>query len=228
MSHETGHAGDGYTASGSSPPARECTSCEQIKPLEEYRNRRQCRACEAVARGRRRKPGEVEAYNDSVAGIARNLVYDHGYSRHDAVILATRLRDPFETCAICGLLNHYIADGRPCFGWSRRERLTIDHIVAGGPSTLANTRLLDHGCNSYRGAGHYTDVEVLRAARWFYLELLPPRRLWWLHSTPGVGGRRFRNAIMQRKYERLTGRSLPMTGPLSDATTPQPLEEGSA
>jgi hypothetical protein len=33
---------------------------------------------------------------------------------------------------------------------------------------------------------------------------------------------------MQRKYEGLTGRILPMTGPLIDVTTPQPLEEGRA
>lgn len=154
--------------------------------------------------------------------VARQLVFVHGYSRPDADVIAGRLFDPYECCAICGCPNHRIMDGRAVWGSGplrETRRLTCDHIIpkaADGPSTLENTQLLCIGCQLSKrdDTRQMTNVRVLEEARNFYEAFISERDKYWLHTTPGQGGRRFRNAYMQRKHETMTGRVLPMTGPL--------------
>ena len=76
--------------------------------------------------------------------------------------------------------------------------------------------MLCPGCQSAKWAhnAYHTDVAVLLRARRWYEQIYSLRGLQWLHLVPGVGGRRFRSETMQKKYERLMGRVIPMAGPL--------------
>jgi len=198
-----------------------CASCRTGKSEESFRPKRHhCRDCENSARSDRRSKEEVRAYNRSVAGIARNLRNDHGYSRQDAFTLAARLHDDLESCELCGITNYVVKmihdRNRPIQQGNRRNntRLQPDHIN-GRESTLENTRLLCPTCNLFRRRSYHRDPEVWRNSLNWYSWMFQPRMTWWLHrEAPGLGGRRFRNTTMQRKYESITGRTLPMTGPL--------------
>lgn len=109
--------------------------------------------------------------------------------------------DPGARCAICGIPNYLITvyreGGWPWFlgrrhGAGSKPRLTLDHVVPG--CNEGGFRLLCHACNSLRGESRLSDEEVLREVRskWEWYSGL--RFLWWLNTSPGIGGRLHRSA----------------------------------
>lgn len=86
------------------------------------------------------------------------------------------------------MLVTYSTRNMPMPDKTRCARLTVDHIIPGGPSVLGNTRMLCFACNSRRGATR-SDYNVWRwiVNQWqrYYSDM----QLWWLHNeAPGVGG----------------------------------------
>jgi hypothetical protein len=122
------------------------------------------------------------------------MVNRHGYSDEAAGILARRLFDPYERCGICGIpnriLSFHLRRGWPFITGNEKvnRRLTVDHIIPGGPSVLSNTRLLCYSCNNFRGPDLRTDGSVLRWISRKYHRLLSKAELWWLNTAPGEGG----------------------------------------
>jgi len=126
--------------------------------------------------------------------------------------LALRLKDPNERCSNCGIPAWIV-----WLMWEKGEqfphnrykqnnaRLTVDHIIPGGVSTLENTRILCWSCNALRGANKQTDREVLRFIRRWFRERFNLRYLWWLNKKPGEGGTLHRNKYMERKMLKLLG-----------------------
>lgn len=174
---------------------RKCRKCGRVKPLSKFQKNSRCRGGRAGScyRCRNTSAAAVERqtrYDRTVKGKARWLVKDHGFSSGDALILAERLLDPYTRCSICGvplrwLLAHHHA------GWKGKHwrGLSVDHIAAGGVSTLRNTRILCRLCNTIRGAERHTDEEVLFKVRWWYENRgFASKDLWWMCSAPGRGG----------------------------------------
>ena len=128
-------------------------------------------------------------FRRSKKGVALDIRHKHGYSVEDTAALAKAILDPYTRCAICGVPGRWLA-GKRREGWRRPliYRLTIDHLVPSGPSTLSNTRILCFLCNQHRGAAILTDEEVLRkTTAWYYNRGFTSKDLWWLHSSPGTG-----------------------------------------
>ncbi len=149
------------------------------------RRRRTCGWCERSQSPNWRITGEK--YDRSVKGKARWLRKDHGYGMADSLHLAGILLDPYTQCAICGVPRRWLR-AQEILGlhW---KGLSVDHVKAGGPSILSNTRILCRLCNGTRGAEQYTDTEVLhRVSAWYEYRGYASRDLWWLHTAPGRGG----------------------------------------
>lgn len=73
----------------------------------------------------------------------------------------------------------------------------MDHIVPG--CNEGGFRLLCHACNSLRGAARLSDEEVLLDVRDKWRWFIGLRYLWWLNTSPGVGGRLHRNDYCDRR-----------------------------
>jgi HNH endonuclease. len=120
--------------------------------------------------------------------VARTLRNHHKYDREDSLILAEQICDPKSMCQICGVPNSFIFEvyrqGGP---FPRRgnqnRRLTVDHIVPGGPSILKNTRLLCWGCNEIRGENRRSDKQVLQKIARLYKFLFSEEKLSWLNAS---------------------------------------------
>ena len=129
-------------------------------------------------------------YNATLKGQARNLRANHGYSLEDSILLASLTENPYTRCAICGVPGRWLrvkADA----GWrgSPFGRLTVDHVKAGGPSTMENSRILCGLCNTHRGAEERTDYQTLRKTKqWYEYRNFSTADLWWIHTIPGHGG----------------------------------------
>jgi hypothetical protein len=180
----------------------------EVKRWKEERRQRRARW---RARHRTETLAQARRYKMSRLGIAARLRHEHGYDPAAADDLANRLCDPGQRCAICGVPNWFVRvnhdSGGPFLMGNRRmnRRLTVDHVIPGGPSTLANTRILCFACNQRRGAARMSDTEVLR---WVSRQLglrFPRRLLFWLNTTPGAGGRLHRNVYVVRREEDLNG-----------------------
>ena len=167
---------------------------------------------------KRRNKGDVKAQNRRSSrranGVARRLRFDHGYSLIDSIHLSKQLTDKNECCSICGIVVWWMllwTGPWPNGGGQRHHlRLQPDHIDPSGSSILSNTRIVCHDCNSFRGAKLRTDEQVLKKVRAFWRWVIPVRFLWWLHTTPGKGGRLHRNwatAARDQRLEEYIGRS---------------------
>ncbi len=176
---------------------RRCLECKERKPLRKFSlvrsgrgkrsRRKRCEKC----RGSKKYRKHIQSrYDRSLKGKARWLRKDHGYGDDDALHLAAILLDPYTRCTICGVPRRWLRSfhhrGYKGLHW---RGLSVDHIRAGGPSTLANTRILCRTCNSIRGAEYHTDIEVLLKTRnWYEYRGFSARDLWWLHTSPGKDG----------------------------------------
>jgi hypothetical protein len=167
-----------------------------------------CRSCTKVWResegGRRAR----KRYRYSMLADAAQLRAKHGLDRQTSIYWASLRRHDDTTCAICGLPTR-ILKARferlwPWFLGTRTKKLSLDHIVPGDNS--GGFRLLCGACNSTRGDNRFTDEEVLKIVgdkwRWW----THPRFLFWLHTTPGHGGRLYRSeASAKAEAEFLNG-----------------------
>jgi 5-methylcytosine-specific restriction endonuclease McrA len=106
----------------------------------------------------------------------------HGYSKEDSVELATFLVNPNTTCGICRVPLYWLqSQNRKGRMWNS---LQVDHIIAGGPSTMENTRILCQPCNTHRGDEKHTDEEVLLMTRRFFeARNFTSKELWWLPTS---------------------------------------------
>jgi hypothetical protein len=103
---------------------------------------------------------------------------------------AAILKRPEERCAICGIPNQIIeVYTRLGYHWilGAARRLTLDHITPGFND--GNYRPLCSACNSTRGPARLTDEEVLNTVRDKWQWSIGLRFLWWMNTSPGVGGR---------------------------------------
>lgn len=137
-------------------------------------------------------------------GIARQLASNYNYPREEALTLATDLLNPNQRCGICGIPGWLVQfnSKRGLYflgGKQHNVRLHPDRINTREPHTLANTRILCPTCNIRRGAERYTDEEVLRWVRYRWLSLFPHKKLWWLNTEPGVGGRLYRSPAVEKR-----------------------------
>jgi len=146
-------------------------------------------------------PDRLKAYNASPKGLSCRLRCIHGLSREQSETWAAILLNPGTRCAICGVPNYIVKVLREKGPWPKffgrrhgagsKPRLTLDHIQPG--CNEGGFRPLCSGCNSLRGDNQFTDEEVLTQMRDKWAWLLAPRFLYWLNSTPGVGGRLHRS-----------------------------------
>lgn len=156
--------------------------------------------------GRRELRARARRYNSSKAGVARNLRCEHGIDRPTSEYWVDRMFHPGSRCAICGLptylLEVYREQGWPWFlgrrhGAGSHPRLTLDHVVPGNND--GGFRLLCHACNSERGASRLSDEEVLNSVRGKWQWFVGLRFLWWIHASPGVGGRLHRSETCAKR-----------------------------
>jgi hypothetical protein len=197
-----------------------CWACHKTLPRTEFgRNRdrldglqSRCMTCATTRCAEynathREEQREYDANRrNSIDCVAAKFRCAYGYTIAASFIIATRCLDPYERDAVTG---------QPCWQLQhdRCKRLTPDAIRP-GVHTLEGTRLLTLRVNTRRNANLRTDHELLRHETRRLERYHAPADLYWLHSTPGAGGRRFRNVRAQAKHEALTGRILAMTGPL--------------
>lgn len=165
-------------------------------------------------------------FNASRKGVARNLRSEHGLSRPASEYWTDRLFNSGARCAICGLPNYLIAvyrdRGWPWFlgkrfGSGSHPRLTLDHIEPG--KNNGKFRLLCHACNLLRGAQRLTDGEVLLAMRGRWRWFCGLRFLWWLNTSPGVGGRLHRSVQCQKRDAQFAAGATPESPPPTNATS---------
>lgn len=165
----------------------------------------------------------MRRYNASPKGVARNLRSEHGISKEESLQWATHILDPGVRCAICGLPNYlltvYRDRGWPWFlgrrfGAGSHPRLTLDHVTPG--CNEGQLRLLCYVCNSLRGACRLTDEEVLVEVRnkWHWFSGL--RFLWWLNTSPGVGGRLHRSVRCAKRDAQFAAGAIAETTPTSN------------
>lgn len=134
-------------------------------------------------------------YDRSRKGVARSLRAKYGYSPSDSNTLAKLLLHPYTRCSICGvpqrILLYFLRKGGPFIRGDSRvnRRLTVDHIDPWGPSTLTNSRPLCYPCNNLRGPAINSDDHVLREVARLWQFRLNLKQLWWLNTSPGIGGR---------------------------------------
>lgn len=171
-----------------------------------------CDVCSVKLVGdwKKANPGRVRANVNKHVGsslrVARLLRSNRGLSREESEQWAAILMNPGSRCAICGLPNYlikvYCERGWPFFlgkrfGRGSHPRLTLDHIVPADNS--GGFRPLCFACNSMRGAAQFSDEEVLTEVRSKWQWFTAPRFLYWLNSTPGVGGRLHRSVRCQKR-----------------------------
>jgi hypothetical protein len=178
----------------------------------------------------------MRLYNQTPRGIARNLRCEHGINKETSMSWALVLLDPGSRCAICGLPNYLLRTlrdrGWPWFlgrrfGAGSHPRLTLDHLVPADNS--GGFRPLCHACNSLRGAGRYTDTEVFNDVRSKWLWFTGIRFLWWLNTSPGVGGRLHRSDRCQKRDAEFADGASPQPDPTTrQPSTPSPSSPMSA
>ena len=157
--------------------------------------------------------------------IRRSIRCHHGLTKELSEHWATILINPGTRCAICGLPNYLIKTYRERgwpfflgkrFGRGSHPRLTLDHVVPGNND--GGFRPLCHACNRMRGAAQFTDEEVLTEVqskwRWF----TGPRFLWWLNTSPGVGGRLHRSERCQKRDAQYADGASPQPDPQTKPT----------
>jgi hypothetical protein len=187
-----------------------------------------CRSCDSARAVEWQKDNPGKRYesrrrrNGSPKEISEHLRSRHALTRDLSEHWAAILMNPGTRCAICGLPNYVIKTyrerGWPFFlgkrhGRGSAPRLTLDHIVPGCNS--GGFRPLCKLCNTLRGANRLTDQEVLIEVRSKWQWFTGPRFLWWLCTSPGVGGRLHRS-------ERCTKRDAQYADGATDQPIPSP------
>lgn len=181
----------------------------------------------------RKRKEQDRTYNRSPRGVARNLRCEHGIDKPTSEYWAQQMFNPGSRCAICGfptyLFEVYKTKGWPWFlgrsyGAGSHPRLTLDHIRPGDNN--GGFRLLCSACNGLRGAGRLSDEEVLHEVRskWRWLSAL--RFLWWLNTSPGVGGRLHRSLACQKRDAQFVDGASPVvdsTPPMTSTNSPSAL-----
>lgn len=207
---------------------RVCRKCgsDDISPGRLRKGDNICRVCTVTAFREWDKKNPRD--ETSVRRIASNMRCGHGMSKELSEQWAAILMNPGTRCSICGLPNYlittYRARGWPFFlgkrfGRGSHPRLTLDHIVpannAGGFRPLCST------CNSMRGAAQFTDEEVLTEVRSKWQWFTAPRFLWWLNTSPGVGGRLHRSDRCQKRDAQYANGATPQPEPpMTPTSTP--------
>lgn len=149
---------------------------------------------------------ETKAQNYAVRKVAYGLVDTHGLPSDEASFWALILCADQERCRICGVPNWFLRKQGIFARGDRRsnQHLTLDHITPGVND--GNYRPLCFSCNAVRGPAQFTDVEVLEEMRGWYEWSYPSlRKLHWLNTTPGEGGRPFRTERVARAVAELDG-----------------------
>lgn len=168
---------------------------------------------------------KARIYNASQKGIARNLRCEHGLDKPTSEHWAGQLLNPGAQCAICGLPTYLITvyreRGWPWFlgrrdGPGSHPRLTLDHIVPGDNN--GGLRLLCYVCNALRGACRMTDEDVLVNVRDKWQWFSGPRFLWWLNTSPGVGGRLHRSIRCAKRDAQYAAGASPEPPPTANET----------
>jgi hypothetical protein len=186
-----------------------CKACGESKDESEYYwdkrgpyRYKSCKECHSAlvktlpSYGREKR----KLYEQSRRGIASSLRGVHGLSREESELWASTLHNPYTRCEICGIPNRmvkvYTQSGKH---WilGKSFRLTLDHITPGVND--GNYRPLCVACNATRGANEMTDAEVLAAVRSKWEWSMGLRFLWWLNTSPGVGGRPFRSKRCEQR-----------------------------
>ena len=175
------------------------------------------------------RKARMRQYNASPRGIARNLRCEHGINKEESLQWALAMLDPGSRCSICGLPNYlirvYRERGWPWFlgkrlGAGSHPRLTLDHVIPGILS--GGLRLLCSACNAARGACRLTDEEVLNEVQGKWRWFTGPRFLWWLHTSPGVGGRLHRSERCLKRDAKFADGASVKPDPSTPTTTPSP------
>ena len=191
-----------------------------------------CRACSLAkerawreANPKRRQDRDIQRNarrRGTIPKAAEHLRHDHGMTKELSEHWAAILLNPGSRCAICGLPNYVIKTYRERgwpffrgrrFGAGSKSRLTLDHIVPG--NNEGGFRPLCAACNSMRGAAQFTDEEVLTEVRSKWQWFTTPRFLYWLNSTPGVGGRLHRSVRCQKRDAEYASGATPQPEPLT-------------
>lgn len=144
-----------------------------------------CARCRERGRTNRKK-----ARLDPETAAFEQFINKHGF-REDhpkARELAKWIADPLQACAICGVTNRFLKTLQrtngpfPHFGdaayWRRLQPDHIDPKEKGSPH--AKLRPLCQGCNGIRGAGRFSDEEVLIRIRREWTKIFPEKHLRWL------------------------------------------------
>jgi len=219
-----------------------CGRCREERPSTEFRWRSgrsgalhsYCKLCHNATSNKpwKERPATSHEYNrlynGSTPGAARGLRHIHGMTRELSEHWAAILMNPGSRCAVCGVPNYviktYREKGWPFFlgkrhGRGSAPRLTLDHIVPG--CNKGGFRPLCKLCNSLRGAATMTDEEVLIVVREKWQWFTGPRFLWWLNTSPGVGGRLHRSERCQKRDVQYASGATEQPIP-SPTTTPTP------
>jgi len=211
-----------------------CKHCgsDDITPGNVRSRTWRCRKCDAEGRVEWRKKNLEKdketktAYNASPRGVACYLRARTAMTKELSERWAAILLNQGSRCAICGLPNYVIKTYRERgwpfflgkrFGPGSHPRLTLDHVVPGDND--GGFRPLCFACNSMRGAAQYSDEEVLTEVRSKWQWFTTPRFLYWLNSTPGVGGRLHRSVRCQKRDAQYAGGASPQPDPSTITTT---------
>lgn len=199
------------------PEVKKCSRCRRPSPLKDFGKFRTCPACRERGRTYDSSPHRRERMKTplgrtwyrrtkarrrwSTKAVAEGLRSNHGLSHEESRHWAAVLTDPGTRCSICGLpvfLLRVYAEGGPWprflgarYGRGHTRGLQLDHIVPGDSS--GGLRPLCPACNRRRGAAQRTDAEVLTWVRRQWRRVISLRFLWWLHASPGEGGRLHRS-----------------------------------
>lgn len=204
---------------------KRCNRCKAEKERPEFAKNRAlpdglngcCRSCDKEKSQARLTSGRR----------AISKLKEHGLGEDEARHWAAILTHPTSRCAICGIpqqiLEAYTRHGVPHWILGRAKRLTLDHILPGVNN--GDYRALCHACNTMRGAARFTDEEVLNEVRDKWRATIGLRFLWWLNTSPGVGGRLNRSDSCEKRDARFAAETPTTPPPLTTPpSSPSPSE----
>jgi hypothetical protein len=200
---------------------KRCCRCKTEKPRSEFNRDRSTKdglqsSCIECRRYYNHRPEGKTArakYQKTLLAKAKRLRSAHDFDRPTSLHWAEILMRPQERCAICGIPNQILA-AYVEYGshWilGRAKSLTLDHVLPGVNN--GDYRALCHACNAMRGAARFTDEEVLNEVRDKWRATIGLRFLWWLNTTPGVGGQLNRSETCAKRDARFAA-GTPTTPP---------------
>jgi len=206
-------------------PCRRCGSTD-ISPGRARKRDWLCRACvrayddanpekararwarkdaKRVADGRNRI--RLAKYFATADGVASRMRGGHGFSWEDSITLAKVVKDPETRCWSCGVPLHVIQRMKFSFPvpFKRTHRsLHVDHVRHDLPrNDLRAVRPACAYCNMLRQREAFSPQEVLTTVSEWWRYMRAPRFLYWLNTSPGVGGRAHRNETIEKRMAAL-------------------------